>query len=126
MKIDMETSSTGPSDLPEIPKTSHTEETGSSDFVDDHVRSDIVTFLRGLADSLEKKTLDSTVEKQVSEFFLRFNFGASLFDNLESTEDNENVTDNELVKFLSLGWYVYTQMVPRPDDHESPKEDNLD
>lgn len=86
-------------------------ENESDDFVDNHIRENIIKFLRGLADSFEQKSLTSEVEKQVSEFFLKFNFDSTL---QHSGKETQDTTEQDLFKFLSLGWYIYTELIDSP------------
>ena len=62
-------------------------------------------FLKSLTKSLEKNELDDTKISRISEFFMSYNFQ-------DQTNEEEEFQDEELVKFLSLGWYVYTHLIP--------------
>jgi hypothetical protein len=93
--------------------TGSIESTG--DHLDDQVRTKMVIFLRDLASSIENRTLESNVEEQVSEFFLRFNMGTSLLQGLDDKD-----SEDELIKFLSLGWFVYSNLLPDQSDENTP------
>jgi hypothetical protein len=62
----------------------------------------MVIFLRGLADSIENKSLDVKKLQQVGEFFMSFLFQEQL-----EKPDNE---EKEFLKFLVLGWWIYTHI----------------
>ena len=61
----------------------------------------LVPFLRELATSIETDSLDNYQLKYVSEFFMAWNF----------QKDKGEYSSEELIKFLSLGWYIYTHLL---------------
>jgi len=61
----------------------------------------LVPFLRELATSIETDSLDNYQLKSVSEFFMAWNF----------QKDKGEYSSEELIKFLSLGWYIYTHLL---------------
>lgn len=66
---------------------------------------DIISFLRETANQLEQGKLTEEQKLRVSEFFISSSFHESL--------PHEN---SELLKFLSLGFYIYTFMLSSPSD----------
>ena len=61
----------------------------------------IIEFLRNTADSIEKNEIDDQSLQIAGEYYMR---------NLLKTEvDNQNATleEKDLVKFLTVGWYIY-------------------
>ncbi len=99
------------------------------DFIDSRVRKDVAIFLRDLADKLETGSLSSSDTAQISEFFMKFNFLKKIAvssgeqsipketESGESEESDEEESD-DILKFMSLGWYVYTHLIPRLHDSE--------
>ena len=77
-------------------------------------RKNVATFLRGLADRLENSEMSEDSQKNISEFFMKFLF---LAETLEKVDVDQN---EDFLKFLSLGWYVYTQI--DKDIKEDPAE----
>jgi len=65
------------------------------------VKQELVPFLRDLANSLEENKLNNTQLLQISEFFMSFSF----------KKDQGEYSSEELIKFLSLGWYIYTHLL---------------
>ena len=82
----------------------------------------LIPFLRNLADSIESGTILPKELQRIGEFFMSYQFQkqADIDENEESTE-TDMFTQKEIVKFLSLGWYVYqillkNQTLPIDDD----------
>ena len=85
--------------------------------IEQKVKDDIAGFLRDLADKMEKNSLPPVAVRQISELFMKFHFFNSLLDNIdENTDENVNDESEEMVKFLSLGWYVYKHLLPLKED----------
>lgn len=61
----------------------------------------LTTFLRGLATDIEKEKLTEIELEKVGEFFMNFLF----FKNADKNVDNE-----DFLKFLTMGWYIYSQL----------------
>jgi hypothetical protein len=88
--------------------------TSTEDCVDAQVRKDVVVFLRDLADKLESNSLSPEATAQISEFFMKFNFVKALFSDMEDTpESTDESPEQDVLKFMSLGWYVYNHLLPR-------------
>ena len=68
----------------------------------------LVKFLRELAVSIENEQLEPTQLQSVSEFFMIYKFREQAVRSLNYTDTEEDdLSDDELLKFISLGWYVY-------------------
>ena len=75
---------------------------------------DISHFLRALADKIEDNLLSEDNMKQIGEFYMRYSFmnrydeseGYSDDESYEESETENNIEDDYL-KFISLGWYIY-------------------
>ena len=68
----------------------------------------LITFLRDLTSSLERGELCQLQLQSVGEFFMSYQFQErAVQDSDESTPDPSRFSQAELIKFLSLGWYVY-------------------
>jgi hypothetical protein len=75
----------------------------------------LITFLRDLTGGLERGELCSRQLQSLGEFFMSYQFQEEA-----ASQDDENLitpprfSQAELIKFLSLGWYVY-QVLLRQD-----------
>lgn len=83
----------------------------------------LVQFLRELADSIESKKLQQEQLKCIGEFYMNYKMSEEIFDNSESTDEND-YDEMDIVKFLTMGWYIYTQLINKdssnPTDNETP------
>lgn len=64
--------------------------------------NELSTFLRNLANEIETGNMDPIKLQKVSDFHLQCRFQ----DQLE-TMDEEEFSKEDMIKFISLGWYVY-------------------
>jgi hypothetical protein len=68
----------------------------------------LIPFLRNLADSIESKELIPRQLKSIGEFFMSYKFQEQVAEDEKNIDNNDNnFSKEELIKFLSLGWYVY-------------------
>ena len=69
----------------------------------------LIPFLRNLADSIENGDIMPKELQRIGEFFMSYQFQKQAdIDNDDTDNNNENMfTKKELLKFVSLGWYVY-------------------
>ena len=56
-------------------------------------------------DKLKNKTLTEIELKHVSEFYIAYKF----------IDIKSELSDQELIKFLSLGWYIYKNISDSPE-----------
>lgn len=72
----------------------------------------LVSFLRNLADSIEKEELLPEQVQKIGEFYMSYE--KEIYDSGDnSTEDSMDV-----VKFLTLGWYMYTHLLKNENTNE--------
>ena len=69
--------------------------------MENKMTSKLVTFLRSIADQIEAKALTEEKIFEVSKFYMRYLF-------LEHIDDT---TESEMMRFLSLGWYIYNNII---------------
>ena len=71
----------------------------------------LVPFLRNLADSIEKEQLLPEQIQKIGEFYMSYKL---------TTEDSEGVAPEsmDVVKFLTLGWYMYTHILNNENINE--------
>ena len=83
----------------------------------------LIPFLRKLADAIENKELAQVQVQSIGEFFMSYQFQEQAYKDAENnTVSNEyNFSEKELIKFVSLGWYVY-QVLLRQDTLEVPDD----
>lgn len=81
----------------------------------------LIPFLRKLADAIENKELAQVQLQSIGEFFMSYQFQEQAYKDAENnTVSNDyNFSEKELIKFVSLGWYVY-QVLLRQDTLEVP------
>lgn len=73
------------------------------------VTGKLVSFLRKLADNLESNQLLPEQLKKVGEFFMSYQFQNEVIEDRNKEVDDFDADD--IKKFLTLGWYVYTQIL---------------
>jgi hypothetical protein len=65
-------------------------------------------FLRSLADSIESNEIREVQLSRIGEFFMSYQFQEqALVDNQSEDENDITYSREELIKFLSMGWYIY-------------------
>lgn len=78
---------------------------------------DIAKFLSDLSEDVRNEKLDASQIQLVGEFYLNYLFNNDIRPSEPTTPDSSDCVDNnELIKFLSLGWYIYTFMVKDKTD----------
>lgn len=83
----------------------------------------LIPFLRNLADSIENGDIMPKELQRIGEFFMSYQFQKQADkDNLEN-ENTEMFTKKELIKFVSLGWYVYQILL---NNRSLPFDEDLD
>ena len=65
---------------------------------------ELIPFLRNLANSIESKNLTNQQLERISEFFMSYQFK-------EDISNEDEYSPEELVKFLFLGWYIYSHIL---------------
>ena len=81
----------------------------------------LVPFLRNLADSIETDKLSSEQLHCISDFFMSYK--------LLDTEDKKNLETDEgdfdsmdVVKFITLGWYIYKVLLKDQTTQDIPED----
>lgn len=78
-------------------------------------------FLRTLADRIENKQLNDRQLRYIGEFFMSYLFNDQVeIDNANAVgskdEESSEMSDKDFKKFLVLGWWIYSQVIPRVID----------
>ena len=68
-------------------------------------QEEIIIFLKKLTEDLEKGDLTSEQQLSIYEFYLSY-----IFINKISCEEEEEEKEKEILKYASLGWYIYSNM----------------
>ena len=68
-------------------------------------RKELVKFLRELSNSIENNDIKDEKLLEISKFFMKFKFD-------ENGVYGEYEKD-EMVKYMSLGWYIYTYILKK-------------
>ena len=87
----------------------------------------LMTFLRELADSIEKKTLIPSQLQIIGEFYMSYQFQSqAIKDNDTSLVSNVNVDfdQEDIVKFFILGWFVYCVLLKNETLSSPPDVDD--
>ena len=66
--------------------------------------TNLIKFLRDLADSMERGDLSPSHKLRIGEFFMKYKFHEQADSDILNTEE---FTHEEFMKFLTLGWYCY-------------------
>lgn len=66
----------------------------------------LVNFLKELANKIENNQIENNNIIKISQFMMSYNFESS-----NNNENDEDFSRGDLIKFLSLGWYIYTQVL---------------
>jgi hypothetical protein len=82
----------------------------------------LAPFLRELADSVDSKELEKDQLKCIGEFFMSYKFYEKR-NGLDKKEDEEDEEEMDVVKFITMGWWVYTQILK---DEKDKKDNNPD
>jgi hypothetical protein len=72
----------------------------------------LVSFLRNLADSIEKEQLLPDQLKKIGEFYMFYE--KEIYDSAENSDEDTM----DVVKFLTLGWYMYTHLLKNENTAE--------
>lgn len=85
---------------------------------------ELIPFLRKLADAIENRELAQPQLQSIGEFFMSYQFQEQAWkDTAGAIVDEEyNFSQKDLIKFVSLGWYVY-QVLLRQDTLAVPDDD---
>ena len=62
-------------------------------------RKELVKFLRELSNSIENNDIEDEKLIDISKFFMEFKFGEQKYEK------------DEILKYMSLGWYIYTYLI---------------
>ena len=77
----------------------------------------LVSFFRDLADSIESNNMSQEQLQQAGEFFVSWQFNK---DNEEDTDSVDSVEPIDVIKFITMGWYIY-KMINK--SNSGPKND---
>jgi hypothetical protein len=82
----------------------------------------LIQFLRSLANSIESHEIKSVQLSRIGEFFMSYQFQEqALVDNQNDDENELTYSREDLIKFLSMGWYIYQiiqkdKIIPNPSE----------
>lgn len=69
--------------------------------------NEIIVFLENIINDIKSNNISQDHMQQVTELFLNLKMENKIEDTVES------YSDKEFIKFLSLGWYVYTEYLKK-------------
>lgn len=67
----------------------------------------LIPFLRNLADAIEKHELIPRQLQSIGEFFMAYQFQEVANEDPSHQQETEEFDQEELMKFLIIGWYIY-------------------
>ena len=70
----------------------------------------LINFLRNLANDIENNNIEDENLLKISQFMMNFQFQN------QQDEQSDDYSRDDMVKFLSLGWYIYTQLLNQDED----------
>ena len=70
----------------------------------------LIDFLRNLANDIENNNLEDEKLLNISQFMMNYHF--------QNEEISDDYSRDDMIKFLSLGWYIYTQLLNNNDNDE--------
>lgn len=70
----------------------------------------LINFLRNLANDIENNNIENENLLKISQFMMNFQFQN------QQDEQSDDYSNDDMVKFLSLGWYIYTQLLNQDED----------
>jgi hypothetical protein len=76
-------------------------------FTDDN----LIKFLRDLADSVENEEILPAQKRSVGEFLMSYQFLDQMVIDNSETETDINFSKHDMIKFITLGWFVYCMML---------------
>ena len=77
----------------------------ASQFIPNNVEQVLPSFFRNLAQKIESEHIDYETLSAASNFYMSQMFS-------ENTQENIDFSDEDFKKFLVLGWYIYTNILP--------------
>jgi len=82
------------------------------------VRGNIATWLRDMANKMEENSLDALTEQLLSECYMKCMFASG------DDEIDGEATPENMMKFLSLGWYIYSKVIPGSNTSHTTSDKN--
>lgn len=79
--------------------------------VEENSNERLIQFLKRLVTSLETQQVAPKQLRAISEFFMSYQFQSQLENDAEDSEDDEEYSHENLIKFLTLGWYIYVHIL---------------
>lgn len=61
----------------------------------------IIDFLKNTIDSIEQNTINDELYQNIGEIYMKHKFA------IEFNQKNEEFTEEEILKFISIGWFIY-------------------
>jgi hypothetical protein len=81
----------------------------------------LVLFLRELSTSIESNKLSSNQLRLTGEFFMNYKFN----NEIDKEESLGDMGDMDVVRFLSLGWYMYKVILSEQTNPTGAYEENI-
>jgi hypothetical protein len=78
----------------------------------------LIPFLHSLATEIENGTISETNKRLVGELYMTLHFKNEL--------KNNTISENDMSKFLVLGWYIYTSILNKEDEGDDQGDDEGD
>jgi len=82
----------------------------------------LITFLRQLADSIESEQIHQEQLKRIGEFYMSYIFQEELVNN-NKDNSNKEFEDMDVIKFITLGWWIYNHLNDEGDNDEGDNDE---
>lgn len=84
----------------------------------------LIPFLRDLANLIESKQMQPDQLKCVGEFYMSYKMNEHI--NERENNGENDFEEMDIIKFLTLGWFFYTQLINKPDNESSEKVEPIE
>ena len=69
----------------------------------------MIEYLKDIANDVDNDKVDATQLQRIGLFLMEYKFNMSL-------DENEDITEKDLMRFLLTGWYIYTFVLKTKTD----------
>lgn len=77
----------------------------------DDSQNKLIRFLRTLANDMEESKLSNKQIQRVGEFYMTYEFQEQAYRDGQEDDIASDTDEQDIVKFVSLGWYVYNRLL---------------
>ena len=82
----------------------------------------LVPFLREIANQIESEELAPELLQSVGEFYMSYTMQQAISHDIEASENNGEFNTMDAIKFITLGWYIYTFILATERDNRTEQD----